>query len=199
MHFLRCTIQKLNCHNKIHPSIQIPWKLLWQNRRVDFTLTNHCINPYLYFLSASTYTYTGSARCCRMAGSGALCQGNRGIMGQGPVMPRKSLDIRTTDYPCHREKGSTALFPASGEDRSGQGPAKGSRDWSLVGSGARPQGLKPPVHAASSLRPGLSFCLVSRRMPGHYPYFCFCSIFIVGHVSEILFVGGFNDGQTFIA
>ena len=62
-------------------------------------------------------------------------------------MPRKSLDIRTTDYPCHREKGSTALFPASGEDGSGQGPAKGSRDWSLVGFGARPQGLKPSISA----------------------------------------------------
>lgn len=62
-------------------------------------------------------------------------------------MPRKSLDIRTTDYPCDREKGLTALFPASGEDGSGQGPAKGSRDWSLVGFGARPQGLKPSISA----------------------------------------------------
>ena len=62
-------------------------------------------------------------------------------------MPRKSLDIRTTDYPCDREKGLTALFPASGEDGSGQGPANGSRDWSLVGFGARPQGLKPSISA----------------------------------------------------
>jgi hypothetical protein len=62
-------------------------------------------------------------------------------------MPRKSLDIRTTDYPCYREKGLTALFPACGEDGSGQGPDNGSRDGSLVGVGARPQGLKLPISA----------------------------------------------------
>ena len=72
-------------------------------------------------------------------------------------MPRKSLDIRTTDYPCYREKGSTALFPASGEDGSGQSPDNGSRGWSLVGFGARPQGLKPPISAIFKVLLGLFF------------------------------------------
>lgn len=74
-------------------------------------------------------------------------------------MPRKSLDIRTTDYPFHREKGLTALFPVSGEDGSGQSPVKGSRDWSLVGFGARPQGLKPSISAIFKVLLSLFFRL----------------------------------------
>ncbi len=62
-------------------------------------------------------------------------------------MPRKSLDIRTTEHPVSWEKGYCTLFPASGEDGSGQRPDNGSRDWSLVGFGARPQGLKPSISA----------------------------------------------------
>lgn len=74
-------------------------------------------------------------------------------------MPRKSLDIRTTDYPCDREKGLTALFPASGEDGSGQRPDNGSRDWSLVGVGATPQGLKSPISAVFKVQSSLFFRL----------------------------------------
>ena len=38
-------------------------------------------------------------------------------------MPRKSIDIRFTDYPNAKEKGITApFFLPSGEDRFGQSP-----------------------------------------------------------------------------
>ena len=96
-------------------------------------------------------------------------------------MPRKSLDIRTTDYPCYREKGSTALFPASGEDGSGQSPDNGSRGWSLVGFGARPQGLKPPISAIFKVLLGLFF---SARFFIDYltlPFFLSVSIFYISY------------------
>ena len=40
------------------------------------------------------------------------CQEDRGIMGPSPVMPRKPLDIRFTDYPVPAEKGVLHPFPA---------------------------------------------------------------------------------------
>lgn len=105
--------------------------------------------------------------------------------GTSPLLCRESPLTQGSRIILSWLERCCCTFPCPRGDGSGRSPGKGSRDWSLVGSGARPQGLKPPAHAVSKLRPGLSFCLVLRRMPGHYPYACFCSIFIVGHVSEI--------------
>ena len=58
---------------------------------------------------------------------------NTGTGKAGEDMPRKSLDIRFTDYPVSKER-RCAPFPASGEDRCGQSPQIGSRDESLAGS-----------------------------------------------------------------
>ncbi len=74
-------------------------------------------------------------------------------------MPRKSLDIRPTEHPVSWGRGYCTLFPASGKDRSGQRPGNGSRDWSLVGFGATPQGLKSPVSAIFKVRLSLIFRL----------------------------------------
>ena len=40
-------------------------------------------------------------------------------------MPRKSIDIKLTDYPVPAEKGNCALFLPSGEDGFGQSPKMG--------------------------------------------------------------------------
>lgn len=37
-------------------------------------------------------------------------------------MPRKSIDIRLTDYPVQHKRGNCALFLPSGEDGFGQSP-----------------------------------------------------------------------------
>ncbi|MCR4945757.1 MAG: hypothetical protein K5929_02275 [Lachnospiraceae bacterium] len=58
---------------------------------------------------------------------------NTGTGAAGEDMPRKSLDIRFTDYPICWER-CYAPFPASGEDGCGQSPHNGSRDESLAGS-----------------------------------------------------------------
>ena len=50
-----------------------------------------------------------------------------------PLCRRKPLD-KDSRIILFERKGATAPFPASGEDGSGQSPAKGSRDWSLAGS-----------------------------------------------------------------
>ena len=57
-------------------------------------------------------------------------------------MPRKSIDIRLTDDPVPEEKGQLRPFPAIRRGRVRAEPEIGSRDWSLVGVGATPQGLK---------------------------------------------------------
>ena len=46
-------------------------------------------------------------------------------MGQGPVMPRKPLDIKLTDYPFGKERSTQLLFPAfPARDGCGQSPQK---------------------------------------------------------------------------
>lgn len=40
-------------------------------------------------------------------------------------MPRKSIDIRLTDYPVQQKRGNCALFLPSGEDGFGQSPIMG--------------------------------------------------------------------------
>ena len=40
-------------------------------------------------------------------------------------MPRKSIDIRLTDYPVKQKRGNCALFLPSGEDGFGQNPKMG--------------------------------------------------------------------------
>ena len=57
-------------------------------------------------------------------------------------MPRKPIDIRPPDDPVTAEKGHLHPFPALRRGRVRAEPAYGSRDWSLVGVGATPQGLK---------------------------------------------------------
>ena len=56
-------------------------------------------------------------------------------------MPRKSIDIRFSDYPILWKRGYCILFLPSGEDGCGQSPQNGSRDTSLVGFVATPQGF----------------------------------------------------------
>ena len=49
-------------------------------------------------------------------------------------MPRKSVDIKLTDYPNLAEKGQLRPFPAFRRGRVRAEPDNGSRDWSLAGS-----------------------------------------------------------------
>ena len=49
-------------------------------------------------------------------------------------MPRKSVDIKLTDYPVPAEKGQLRPFPAFRRGRVRAEPDNGSRDWSLAGS-----------------------------------------------------------------
>ena len=72
-------------------------------------------------------------------------------------MPRKPVDIKPTDYPILRERGLLHPFPAFRRGRVRAEPANGSRDWSLVGFGATPQGLKSPISALFKVRLGLLF------------------------------------------
>ena len=49
-------------------------------------------------------------------------------------MPRKSIDIKLTDYPIPAEKGQLRPFPAFRRGRVRAEPENGSRDESLAGS-----------------------------------------------------------------
>ena len=49
-------------------------------------------------------------------------------------MPRKSIDIKLTDYPIPAEKGQLRPFPAFRRGRVRAEPENRSRDWSLAGS-----------------------------------------------------------------
>ena len=49
-------------------------------------------------------------------------------------MPRKSIDIKLTDYPIPAEKGQLRPFPAFRRGWVRAEPENGSRDWSLAGS-----------------------------------------------------------------
>ena len=49
-------------------------------------------------------------------------------------MPRKSIDIKLTDYPIPAEKGQLRPFPAFRRGRVRAEPDNGSRDESLAGS-----------------------------------------------------------------
>ena len=57
-------------------------------------------------------------------------------------MPRKSIDKKLTDNPVQQKRGRLRPFPAIRRGRVRAEPANGSRDESLVGFGATPQGLK---------------------------------------------------------
>ena len=72
-------------------------------------------------------------------------------------MPRKSIDIRLTDYPVKQKRGQPRPFPAFWRGRVRAEPEYGSRDWSLVGIGATPQGLKLPISAIFKVRVSLFF------------------------------------------
>ena len=72
---------------------------------------------------------------------------NTGTGKAGEDMPRKSLDIRFTDYPVKRER-CFAPFPASGEDGRGQSPQFGSRDGVPCGFlGQRPKPSESLLHS----------------------------------------------------
>lgn len=60
------------------------------------------------------------------------CQENRGIPQRHwrEDMPRKSLDIRFSDYPVSVEKGQLRPFPAFRRGRVRAEPENGSRGWS---------------------------------------------------------------------
>ncbi len=92
-------------------------------------------------------------------------------------MPRKPVDIKPTDYPILRERGLLHPFPAFRRGRVRAEPANGSRDWSLVGFGATPQGLKSPISALFKVRLGLLFSaqLFHRLLDTTKPV-CFLSI-----------------------
>ncbi len=46
-------------------------------------------------------------------------------------MPRKSVDIKLTDYPVKQKRGNCTLFLPSGEDGCGQSPLTGQKTGSL--------------------------------------------------------------------
>ena len=72
-------------------------------------------------------------------------------------MPRKSIDIRLTEYPFQQKKGHLRPFPAFRRGRVRAEPENGSRDWSLVGGGATPQSLKLLISAIFKVRMSLFF------------------------------------------
>jgi len=72
-------------------------------------------------------------------------------------MPRKSIDIRLTDYPVKQKRGQLRPFPAFRRGRVRSEPENGSRDWSLVGFGATPQGLKSSISAVFKVQVSLFF------------------------------------------
>ena len=58
------------------------------------------------------------------------CTGADGLAGCED-MPRKSIDIKFTDYPVQQKRGNCALFLPSGEDGFGQRPKMGQGTGSL--------------------------------------------------------------------
>ena len=67
-------------------------------------------------------------------------------------MPRKSVDIRLTDYPVKQKRGQLRPFPAFRRGQVRAEPEYEARGWSLVGFGATPQGLKLPISAIFEVR-----------------------------------------------
>ena len=88
--------------------------------------------------------YAEKQSCCSGAELLSIKPWNTGTGGCVACedMPRKSIDIRLTDDPVPEEKGQLRPFPAIRRGRVRAEPEIGSRDWSLVGVGATPQGLK---------------------------------------------------------
>lgn len=83
------------------------------------------------------------------------CQQNCGIPqppSGGENMPRKSVDIRLTDYPVKQKRGQLRPFPAFRRGQVRAEPEYEARGWSLVGFGATPQGLKLPISAIFKVR-----------------------------------------------
>lgn len=59
---------------------------------------------------------------------------NTGTGKAGEDMPRKSLDIRFTDYPLVRERSPQLLSPLPARMGPGSARAKGQGDYPLAGS-----------------------------------------------------------------
>ena len=107
-------------------------------------------------------------------GSGTVVRGTveyRNTAEPCEDMPRKSLDIRFTDYPVPQKRGLLRPFPAFRRGRVRAEPANGSRDESLVGFGATPQGLKTIniCNFQGSLEPVFSAQFFHRLLDTTYP------------------------------
>lgn len=72
-------------------------------------------------------------------------------------MPRKPIDIKPTDHPSMWERALLHPFPAFRRGQVRAGLANGSRDWSLVGAGAMPQGLKSSISVIFKVQLSLFF------------------------------------------
>ncbi len=79
-------------------------------------------------------------------------------------MPRKSIDIKPTDYPVVWKKGQLRPFPAFRRGRVRAEPENESRNWSLVGSEVTHQGLKSQISAIFKVRASLFFRLSFYRL-----------------------------------
>ena len=101
-------------------------------------------------------------------------------------MPRKSIDKKLTDNPVQQKRGRLRPFPAIRRGRVRAEPANGSRDESLVGFGATPQGLKntnicnfrgsfEPIfltqffHRLFDTTPRMGLCITNRKLPKQPP------------------------------
>ena len=136
---IKYTVVKVhsNCVSLIQDKVQNvyrifrPWYHQWKEKVAD-----------LIFLGQQTILNmqkNGTATPER-----SRCQQNRGIPEPPPGgedMPRKSIDIRLTDYPVKQKRGICALFLPSGEDGFGQSPKMGQGTGPLWGLGQRPKVL----------------------------------------------------------
>lgn len=69
-------------------------------------------------------TYAQGANGAELLSIEAWNTGADGYAGRED-MPRKSIDIRLTEYPVQQKRGNSLLFLPSGEDGSGQSPEMG--------------------------------------------------------------------------
>ena len=79
--------------------------------------------------------YAENRSCCTGAELLSIEPWNTGAGGIADCedMPRKSIDIKLTDYPVSAEKGQLRPFPAFRRGWVRAKPVNGSRDKSLVG------------------------------------------------------------------
>ena len=80
--------------------------------------------------------YAENRSCCTGAELLSIEPWNTGTGGTAGCedMPRKSVDIKLTEYPIPAEKGQLRPFPAFRRGWVRAKPVNGSRDKSLVGS-----------------------------------------------------------------